>query len=64
MKYTKNQWDREIGWGNVPLEYSYPEYSYEYYATHKNNIWNSWNTIYKSINVKVTYNMEEVNNEL
>jgi hypothetical protein len=58
MKYTKNQWDREIGWGNVPLEYSYPEYSYE------NNIWNSWNTTYKSINVKVTYNMKEVNNEL
>ena len=59
MKYTQSQWDREIGWGNVPSKYSY-----EYYATHKNNIWNSWNTLYNIVNVKVTYNMEEVNNEL
>ena len=22
MKYTQRQWDREVGWGKVPKEYS------------------------------------------
>ena len=22
MKYTQNQWDREVGWGKVPDEYN------------------------------------------
>ena len=25
MKYTQRQWDREIGWGEVPEEYKHKE---------------------------------------
>ena len=30
MKYTQRQWDREVGWGKVPKEYSMENWSKQF----------------------------------
>ena len=30
MKYTQRQWDREVGWGKVPKEYSMENWNIQF----------------------------------
>ena len=65
MRYTQRQWDREVGWGKVPEEYKYKNKLEEYKSKINYDVWNDISQMsYNVKEVKVTYNMKEVNNEL
>tara|TARA_B110000285_G_scaffold184772_1_gene209450 strand:- start:202 stop:423 length:222 start_codon:yes stop_codon:yes gene_type:complete len=73
VSYTKSQWDREVGWGKVPKEYAHETKLEEYTRKINYDIWEDVAHVqgitfnrqpYNIKEVKVTYNMKEVNNEL
>ena len=73
MKYTQSQWDKEIGWGKVPEKYKYKNKLEEYTRKINYDIWEDVAHVqgitfnrqpYNIKEVKVTYNMKEVNDEL
>ena len=39
MKYTQNQWDREVGWGKVPKEYAHETKLEEYKRKINYDVW-------------------------
>ena len=73
MSYTKSQWDREVGWGKVPKEHAHETKLEEYTRKINYDIWEDVAHVqgitfnrqpYNIKEVKVTYNMKEVNDEL
>ena len=67
MKYTQRQWDREVGWGKVPKEYSMENWSKqfqneklptkldEYKAKINYDVWADVTNV--KYNMKVNYNV-------
>ena len=67
MKYTQRQWDREVGWGKVPKEYSMENWSKqfdneklptkldEYKAKINYDVWEDVTKV--KYNMKVNYNV-------
>ena len=56
MKYTQRQWDREVGWGKVPKEYSSETPLKEYKSKINYDVWADVSNI--KYNVKVNYNVQ------
>ena len=67
MKYTQRQWDREVGWGKVPKEYSMENWNKqfqneklptkldEYKAKINYDVWADVTNV--KYNMKVNYNV-------
>ena len=67
MKYTQRQWDREVGWGKVPKEYSMENWSKqfdneklptkldEYKAKINYDVWADVSNV--KYNIEVNYNV-------
>ena len=67
MKYTQRQWDREVGWGKVPKEYSMDNWNKQFdneklptkldeYKTKINyDVWADVSNV--KYNMKVNYNV-------
>tara|TARA_Y100000034_G_scaffold125440_1_gene174994 strand:+ start:494 stop:763 length:270 start_codon:yes stop_codon:yes gene_type:complete len=62
MKYTQQQWEREVGWGKVPPEYAFG--GEEMTNPRNDNIWYPLNATYNNIKVDVTFNMKVKNNDV
>ena len=73
MKYTQRQWDREVGWGKVPKEYSMDNWNKQFeneklptkldeYKTKINyDVWADVSNV--KYNMKVNYNVHPQTSE-
>ena len=55
MKYTQNQWDREVGWGKVPKEYAHETKLEEYKRKINYDVWADVSNV--KYNMEVNYNV-------
>jgi len=74
MKYTQRQWDREVGWGKVPKEYSMENWDKqfdneklptkldEYKAKINYDVWADVSNV--KYNMKVDYNVHPQKSEV
>lgn len=53
MRYTQTQWDREIGWGEVPEEYKYKTKLEEYKDKINYDVWDDVTSV--PYNLTVNY---------
>ena len=56
MRYTQTQWNREIGWGEVPEEYKYKTKLEEYKDKINYDVWNDVTSV--PYNLTVNYSMK------
>ena len=56
MRYTQTQWDREIGWGEVPEEYKYKTKLEEYKDKINYDVWDDVTSV--PYNLTVNYSMK------
>ena len=56
MRYTQTQWDREIGWGEVPEEYKYKTKLEEYKSKINYDVWEDVTSV--PYNITVNYSMK------
>ena len=73
MKYTQRQWDREVGWGKVPKEYSMENWNKqfqneklptkldEYKAKINYDVWADVSNV--KYNMEVNYNVQSQRSE-
>jgi hypothetical protein len=61
MKYTQRQWNREIGWGEVPKEYAHETKLEEYKSKINYDVWTDVSNV--KYNMKVNYNVQTQDSE-